>query len=63
MTRLTALESGNVGLTALGPPQNIGRLLAIGRQLGRESMPVLTPEGPVMVATWPEWEMWEVGHA
>lgn len=33
MTRLTALESGNVGLTALGPPQNVRRLLAIGREL------------------------------
>lgn len=62
MTRLTALESGGIGLIALGPPENIGRLLDHARQLGRERVMLLSPAGPFFVATLVDWELREVSQ-
>lgn len=59
-TRLTALEHDGIGLVCLGAPDEVGRLLANGRELGTENVAVLTQAGLFFVATWPEWTLREV---
>lgn len=59
-SRLTALESGKVGLVCLGTPDDVGRLILHARELGQETAAVLTPAGIFFVATWPQWTLREV---